>query len=175
MEKLFYANSHTFPSSEDALKHVLTYYYDCPSAKIVKNEHGKPFVLNTEEKLFVSVSHTNRALFIAVSTENVGLDAEPIDRNPDFEPILKRFPVEERTEIQNTEDFLRHWTVKESAVKWLGGTLARDLKKLSFVKNELKYDGLTIPVCITEKIVAGHIVTVCSERDFQNAEIVELL
>ncbi|MFQ9738168.1 MAG: 4'-phosphopantetheinyl transferase superfamily protein [Christensenellaceae bacterium] len=25
--------------------------------------------------------------------------------------------------------FLRHWTAKESVVKWLGGSLASDLKK----------------------------------------------
>lgn len=172
MEKLFYAHKTTFPSSEDALRHVLSHYLGCPSAKIVKNEHGKPFVENVKDKLFVSVSHTENLLFIAVSSENVGLDAEPIDRQTDYAPIVKRFPLEERAEIKTTADFLRHWTAKEATVKWLGGTLAHDLKKLSFINGVLQYDGIDIPIFVTEKIIENHFVTVCSERNFENAEIV---
>ena len=172
MEKLFYAHKTTFPSSIDALKHVLSRYFGCPSAQIVKDEHGKPFVENVKDKLFVSVSHTQNALFIAVSDENVGLDAEPVDRTPEFAPVLKRFPVEERAEIKTTADFLRHWTVKESAVKWLGGTLAHDLKKLSFSNNVLKYNGIELPVFLTERSIENHFVAVCCERDFTDAEIV---
>lgn len=172
MEKLFYAHKTTFSSSEEALKHVLSHYLGLPSAKIVKNEHGKPFVENVKDRLFVSVSHTESLLFVAVSDENVGLDAEPMDRQTDYVPIIKRFPLEERAEIRTVQDFLRHWTAKESAIKWLGGTLAHDLKKLRFVDGVLQYDGIDIPVFVTEKIIENHFVTVCSERDFACAKIV---
>ncbi len=172
MEKLFYMDKTAFSSSEDAAKHVLSQYFNLPSAKVVKNELGKPFIENTPYKLFLSVSHTDELLFIAVCDENVGIDAELKTRDVAYAHIVKRFPDDERAEIHNSADFLRHWTVKEAAVKWLGGKLAKDLKKLRYVDGRLTYDGIDVPVRITEKHVNGHVLSICSERDFEKSEII---
>lgn len=172
MEKLFYTNKTAFSSSEDAVKYVLARFLGYPSAKVVKNEQGKPFIENVAENLFVSVSHTGERLFIAFADENVGVDAENTKRDVAYQPILKRFCNEERNAIQTKDDFLSLWTVKESAVKWLGGTLARDLKKLRYVDGVLQYDGIDVPVVLTQKRVDENIVTICCVRDFKNVEMV---
>ncbi len=139
--------------------------------KIEKTENGKPY-LKSNIPLYFSVSHTNALLFIAFSDENIGVDVERIDRNVNYSTLLKKFPYTEREEISSATDFLTHWTAKEAAIKWLGGTLARDLKKLCFIKNQIWYDTLPLPICITSKLLDGHIITVCSERDFSNAELI---
>lgn len=171
MEKIFYTQKNKFPSTEDALRYILPRYFDRENAEIYRNENGKPY-LTDSQGLFFSVSHTKEMLFLAFSDENVGIDAELLEREIRLELLLKRFPQEERLEIFDKRDFLRHWVVKESAVKWLGGTLARDLDKLLFYKNELFYNDVQIPVFLTLKEISGHILCVCGERNFEKAEII---
>ncbi len=170
MEKIFYTEANAFPSSTQAIEYILKTYFDIPNARIVKSENGKPYLENPKYRLFFSVSHTKNKLFIAFSDENIGLDAEVLSREVDLPLLLRRFPVEERKEIQSTSDFLRHWTARESAIKWLGGTLASDLKKLSFIKDRLCYDGIDIPVPLVFLEIEGHILALCGERDFTRAE-----
>ncbi len=171
MEKLFCADVSAFSTSNEAVLFILREYFHLQNANIIRNENGKPYLENTDEKIFFSVSHTKDKLFIAFCDENVGVDAEPFNRNTNYLPILRKFPAEEREEIKTKEDFLLHWTVKESAVKWLGGTLAKDLSKLCYCNSTLSYNGLDIPVYVTTRFLNGHVLTVCSERDFSNAPL----
>ncbi len=173
MEKIFYTNPFTFSSSEEAVKYILHRYFHLSNAEITHTENGKPY-LQSVDGLFFSITHTKSKLFIAFSDRNVGMDAEEETRPFPPSALLSKFPIEERMEIQTTEDFLLHWTVKESAVKWLGGTLAHDFKKLTYVKEVLFYNGLEIPILITHQKIAGHILSICSERDFCNAEVILL-
>ncbi len=173
MEKIFYMDASRFPSSTAAVEYILSTRFQ-ERATIARTENGKPYLQNTTRRLFFSVSHTKKTTFIAFSDENVGVDAELIDRDVRYPAIVKRFPVEEREEITSVESFLTHWTVKESAVKWLGGTLAHDLGKLSFTKGVLLYQNVEIPVYRTTLRINGHILTVCSERDFTHAELIQV-
>ncbi len=125
MEKIFIVSQNAYPTSEIAVKDVLSKYFQMENAQIERGDHGKPFLVGGQAlPLFFSIAHTDNKLFIAVSNENVGIDAERIDRTVDYTPIVKRFSTNERKEITDTQTFLRHWTAKESAVKWLGGSLA---------------------------------------------------
>ncbi len=171
MEKIFYVQRAAFADTDDAVTHILATHFQLPKAKIIRTESGKPFLAGIEESLFFSVTHTGNGLFLAFSKENIGIDAERLDREISLPLLLKKFPVEEREEIRSTADFLLHWTVKESAVKWLGGTLARDLKKLTFVKNRLCYEGLEIPVYVRTLIFEDYILSVCCERDFSTTQV----
>lgn len=170
MEKIFCVNPSAFVSTDEALRRVLSDYCGITDAKIVRNENGKPFLEN--ERAFVSVSHTAGKLFIAFSDENVGIDAESAARTPDYLPIIKKFTAEERKEISSTCEFLRHWTVKESAVKWLGGSLSRDLNKLRFVDGKLFYGEIQLPVCVAFPPFDGFVIAVCGERDFSDVSII---
>ena len=174
MEKLFCADVSAFSTSTEAVRFVLREYFRIQNASVIRNENGKPYLENTKVPLFFSVSHTKEKLFLAFSSENVGIDAENLNRESNYLPILHKFPPVERKEIQSKDDFLLHWTVKESAIKWLGGTLAKDLNKLCFCNNTLSYNGLDIPVHITTHFFDGHVLTICSEKDFSSVPIIVL-
>ena len=174
MEKIFFAESSAFPTSISAVEKILATHFGIVNAQICRTENGKPYLKNPEKQLFFSISHTKNGLFIAFSDENVGIDAETLDRDVRYKSILRKFPFEEREEITCAEDFLRHWTVKESAVKWLGGTLAHDLSKLSYVNGVLRYERLELPIHVTTLQFQGHLLSVCGEKDFLNAEFILL-
>lgn len=172
MEKIFYTNRRNFPSSEAAVQKLLSEHFGIREAEILRTENGKPYLSGNVPPLFFSVSHTGDTLFIAFSDENVGIDAELASRQVDYLPIVRKFDESERREIVSRQDFLRHFVVKESAVKWLGGTLARDLYSLKFVRGRLFYGEIELPAAITLKNENGFLIAVCSERDFENAEFI---
>ena len=175
MEKIFYANKSDFETSEIAVKHILQKYFGIASPVILRSEHGKPYLENEKElKVYFSISHTKEMLFISVSNQNVGIDAENVQREVDYSPIAKKFPKEEQEEICSRGDFLLHWVVKESAVKWLGGTISLDLKKIAYSQEKITYDNRVIPVLSTIKKFKNHLVCVCCEKDFSNAEWISI-
>ncbi len=171
METIFYTDKSRYPSSVEFLKDVLIAHYGVENPLVDKTENGKPYLKSPKRALFFSVSHTDDKLYAVFSDENIGLDVEKMDRTLDYLPIAKKFPFEERQEIADCQAFLRHWTVKESTVKWLGGTLAHDLKKLTYAKNRLYYGELELPLHILVKEFDGYFLTLCKERDFGNVDI----
>ncbi len=166
MEKIFYADKRKFSSTTAAVQKILFDFYHVDGVHIVKNENGKPYIENPPFPLFLSVSHTDNALFIALSCENVGLDAERLDRKVAHGAIIAKFDKTEQAEIASNEAFLMHWTAKESAIKWLGGTLAHDLKALSFIDGKLTYKSVELPVSPTFIRFDNYLLSVCCEKDF---------
>lgn len=167
MLKIFYAKQKDYSSSSELLKKILNEYFSISEYEIFKNENGKPFLTfeNAQiERLFFSVSHTDFAYFIAVSSENIGIDAEPTTRTPNYLPILQKFSVEERETIFNSSDFLKLWTVKESAIKWLGGSIAKDLKKIVYINKTLTLNGLELPISVIEIEFFDHFLSICKEK-----------
>ncbi|MBQ8684685.1 MAG: 4'-phosphopantetheinyl transferase superfamily protein, partial [Clostridia bacterium] len=161
--------------SENAVQKILAEYFDVENAAILRTENGKPYLEKGKDiPLFFSVSHTKDALFIAFCDENVGIDAERLDKQVDYLPIIKRFSDTEREEINSKQAFLRNFTAKESAVKWLGGSLARDFRKLQFVDGKIVYGEIRLPVYTAFPAFDGFVVAVTSERDFSRAETILL-
>ena len=171
MEKIYYTDKCAFVDTDSAIRYLLSEFYALKDARILRTENGKPILDGTP--FFLSVSHTKDRLFIALSRDNVGLDAEDIQRVVDYSPIVKKFKPEERGEIRCTEAFLRHWTAKEAAVKWLGGTLARDLYKLDYIGGKMRYGELELPAKFTFLRFGECLLCVCGERDFEEAELIE--
>ena len=170
MDKIFYADNSVYTSYE-ALNKCLSDFFGIQNAKILRSKNGKPYL---ETGPHFSITHTNGRIYIAFSQETVGIDAESLTRRVDFTPIVKKFSDAERSEILSSEDFLRHWTVKESAVKFLGGTLAHDLKKLCFYQNRLTYENAIFPTTVTLLQHEGYILSVCGSERFKNAEFIQL-
>ena len=170
METIFYADSSAGPS-DARVKQILSRHFGMENATILRTKNGKPYVENGP---FFSVTHTEKRTYIAVSKENVGIDAEALSRAVEYQAILKRFPEAEREEITTPQEFLTHWTVKESAVKFLGGTLAHDLKKLAFIKNNLTYENKPFPASVTLVHHDGFFLAICGSKRFANAEIVPI-
>lgn len=175
MEKIFYANKSDFESSESAVKKIFRDYFEITSPNVLRTANGKPYLENEMDLgLYFSVSHTKEMLFIAVSNQPVGIDAENTNREVAYTAILNKFPDEERKEILSTRDFLLHWVAKESSVKWLGRTLAHDLKKITYIHGKLACENREIPALITVKEFQEHLVCVCCALDFSNAEWIAL-
>ena len=170
MEKIFFADKSAF-TTEAALKKIFSEYYGKNNVEILRTKNGKPYVQNAP---FFSVTHTKNRLYIAFSNEEVGLDAEALSRSTNYANIVKKFHPMEQEEISNTEDFLRHWVVRESAVKYLGGTIARDLHKLRFSNGNLTYENKAFPAKITFLQHEGFILAVCGNGDFSNAPFIPL-
>ena len=173
MEKIFYAKRSEYAKSDDAVKKILRERFNIENAVIVRSESGKPYLSNARElSLFFSVSHTDETLFVAVSDQNVGIDAELLSRKVEYAPIVGKFDERERNEIRTKEDFLRHFTAKESAVKWLGGTLAHDLRALRYTQGRMIYQEVELPAYLAFPTFNGYVVAVCADRDFSDAEFI---
>jgi phosphopantetheinyl transferase len=164
MEKIFHTTINAYPDSKTALRFVLREFLGIENAEISKNENSKPFLIRTPYPLHFSISHTNNKLFIAFCDENVGLDVESLDRDVLCAPIIKKFHITEREEITSAELFLRHWTAKEATVKWLGGTLAKDLYKLDFIDGQMRYGEILLPLHFAFFTIENYLLCICAER-----------
>ena len=167
MKKIFYTNKSAFASSAEALSVIFTHYLQIDDVIIEKTSNGKPFCKQSPTPLFFSVTHTKQMLFIAFSDCEIGIDAELTTRK--ISPsVLKKLQTD------NDTDGLRLWTIKESAVKWLGGTIARDFKKLRYENGNVFYNNAPLPVLVTHFEKEGHLLSVCCEHNFENAEWIPL-
>ena len=158
MEKIFYADKSAYPNSEVGVKKILAEYYGLHEPVILRGEHGKPYL---KDGPHFSVTHTKERLYIAFSSKPLGLDAESLSRNPFYQTVILNFPPEEQAEIISPEAFLKHWVVKESAVKYLGSSLAHDLKNFAYIGGKLLYKGEPFPADIQLLTHEGYILSVC--------------
>ena len=85
---------------------------------------------------YVSMSHCSDALLIGWSATKIGVDIERKDRQFQAHKVSKRFFSNyENCEIENLppsqlkELVLKRWVVKEAAVKWQRGKIARNINQ----------------------------------------------
>lgn len=114
--------------------------------EIVRDNMGKPHLGGVHAaKLQFNLTHTETKLLIAVAEEPVGVDMESLQRNIDYELILRRYFTEserhdfiESVQAQNTdkrEVFIKGWTRKEAVLKAVGtGLSAMREYEISFDK-----------------------------------------
>ena len=146
------------------VKRILEEDYNIPHPQIAHSENGKPYIL--PKQVHFSVTHTKERLFIAFSSKNIGLDAESFTREVNYSSILQSYFSEiEGKEIANTQDFLRHWVTKESFIKYMGGTIAYDFKKINYIDGRLAYCGRNVNTHLQFLQIQGHILAICSEED----------
>lgn len=133
--------------------------------------NGKPFLKSGE--MFFNISHCAEGVAVVVDTEPVGIDVQEIGGFN--EKVAKRFFNEsENKRINASPDkakaFTRIWTLKESAIKCEGKSLA-NLGEFSFgdyenffEKYEKKFS------CLSEKNV---LISVCGDRYFDKIKNVK--
>jgi len=89
---------------------------------IAVTDRGKPYFPGSQWHF--SISHTKRRVFCALSRENVGLDAEEMDRNIRPELAEKILSPGEKSQYDRAEDkrlaLLKFWVLKEAAAKRSG-------------------------------------------------------
>ena len=93
-----------------------------PMPQIRVTEAGKPYFPHSPWHF--SISHTKRRVFCVLSRENVGIDAEELDRKIDLKLADKVLSPGERARFDAAEDkrkaLLTFWVLKEAAVKLAG-------------------------------------------------------
>ena len=171
-DKLFYAKKDAFPSSKAAIEKILSEVYGIDHPVLSYTKNGKPFLESSE--IHFSITHTDELLFLAFSDEEIGIDAEKITRDPHYLPILKRLHSSVREKITSQATFLQVWTAIESVIKYMGGTLAHDLKDLSLQNERLYFQGSPLPATVFTQVFEGHFVSVCG-KNFENVPFMELL
>jgi phosphopantetheinyl transferase len=100
-----------------------------PLPEICKTELGKPYF--RDNGLHFSISHTKEHVFCCVSTRNVSIDAEEMDR-PVGTGMLRMLSPRERALCAVDGDLLRLWVLKESFAKLTGKGIGNYLKTTEF-------------------------------------------
>ncbi len=155
MNYLYIAPRKNYPISSALITHILSTYHALPSVEILYTENGKPYV---EAPIYFSLSHTESLICLAVSEKEVGVDMERIDRAVDFPVIASRyFPYRSP---KTKEEFLELWVQMESAVKFIGGTLAVDGKKCTLEENQVFHPDY--PPLFTQRVHHdNHVICLC--------------
>ena len=138
---------------------------------ILMSEKGKPYIDGS--KILFNISHCDGLAVCVLSDKPVGVDCESV-RKASTAVMKKCFGNNEADYINNCENrnnaFTRIWTLKESAIKCEGKSLA-DLGEFSFgdyenffEKYEKKFS------CLSEKNV---LISVCGDRYFDKIKNVK--
>lgn len=149
--------------SHDFLFRVLENFYGIPPQPLLYNENGKPCL--SENPVYFSLTHSREATAVAVSATPVGLDAEYLKKQRNYNFIKNRLSAEERAEITDQTAFYKNWTAKESYVKFLGGALSELYPRLAFVDGKLTDNGNFPPVEIRFFTKNDYLFALCRDRD----------
>ncbi len=96
---------------------------------IKKNAAGKPFADYYGVRHHISIAHTHKKVFCAVSSDlSVGVDIERKDR-PVSSDLRDRMMDAYENRLLKAVNTLRIWTIKEALIKLDGKKLGVDLKK----------------------------------------------
>ena len=103
-------------------------------------EPGKAPFLNSLNG-FISISHTDKKLFLAWAPHKIGIDIENRNRKFNAKSLVSRFFKEdEKKELSIYENFifreevLKYWIMKESAFKWQSIKKSNDFFQWEWLK-----------------------------------------
>lgn len=128
-----------FHHSRGYVREVLSPIFDIPELKIpLLAPPSKPPLLPSGMGV-VSFSHCIDGLLIGWSSNNIGVDIERSDRLFNANSILNNYYSKNEKEIIKSLDeekimpkVLSYWVRKEAAVKFLRGSIFRDLSNLEY-------------------------------------------
>ncbi len=90
---------------------------------------------------FISISHTDKKLFLAWAPNKIGIDIENRNRKFNANSLVSRFFKEdEKKELsiyENSilrEEVLKYWMIKESAFKWQSTKKSTDFFQWEWLK-----------------------------------------
>ena len=136
--------------------------------EISVGKNGKPFL--NGNGLFFNISHCAEGVAVVLDTAPVGIDVQ--ETGGFNEKVAKRFFDEDENKKINAspdraEAFTRIWTLKESAIKCEGKSLA-NLDEFSFGNYESFFEKFEKKFsCLREKNV---LISVCGNRYFDEAQ-----
>ncbi len=158
MLEIFYTKKPV--SSDDFIRRILSEYYNIPNAVICKSIHGKPYL--QKGKICFNLTHSKGLTALAVGKREVGLDCESLAGKA-RPAVLAKFSERERGEIFSVPDFYRHWTARESYVKYLGEQLAALWRKVEFYRGKIYLRGEEANVPLLQFEAENYVFSICGE------------
>ena len=106
-----------------------------------KNQYGKPYLLDFQDKISFNISHSSGLIVLALSEDidTIGIDVEKKDRVMDLDISTTVFTEHELLEHSTLakqirqERFFDRWTLKESYMKAVGKGFSLSPKSFGFV------------------------------------------
>ena len=109
-------------AGRELLRQLYTAQTGAPLPEILVTDRGKPFF--RESPWHFSISHTKGHAFCVLSRENVGIDAEELDRRVNPALAKKILSTGEFAQYEAASDrnraLLNFWVLKEAAAKYSG-------------------------------------------------------
>ena len=109
-------------AGRELLRQLYTAQTGEPLPEILVTDRGKPFF--RESPWHFSISHTKGHAFCVLSRENVGIDAEELDRRVNPALAKKILSAGELAQYEAASDrnraLLTFWVLKEAAAKYSG-------------------------------------------------------
>ena len=109
-------------AGRELLRQLYTAQTGDPLPEILVTDRGKPFF--RESPWHFSISHTKGHAFCVLSRENVGIDAEELDRRVNPALAKKILSTGEFAQYEAASDrnraLLNFWVLKEAAAKYSG-------------------------------------------------------
>lgn len=150
------------------LKAVL-FRHGAAQTELRTGKNGKPEM----EGICFNLSHSDELVICAVSKKPVGCDVEKIKKLPKH--VAERFFCESEcrhlksvTKEQQSTEFFRIWTMKESYMKMTGEGMSLPLSQFEMVFEEgkvmVRRDGKVLPCFIREYEMPDYKVTVCAKE-----------
>lgn len=156
MLEIFYTKQ---PVQSDAfIAKILGKYYNIPNPAICKSIHGKPYL--QKGKICFNLTHSKGLTALAVGKHEVGFDCESLSGKP-RPAVLGKFTEREKSEISSVQDFYRHWTARESYVKYLGEQLAALWRKVEFFGGKIYVRGEEAGVPVLQFDLDGYTFSIC--------------
>lgn len=156
MLEIFYTKQ---PVQSDAfIAKILGKYYNIPNPAICKSIHGKPYL--QKGKICFNLTHSKGLTALAVGKHEVGFDCESLAGKP-RPAVLGKFTEREKGEISSVQDFYRHWTARESYVKYLGEQLAALWRKVEFFGGKIYVRGEEAGVPVLQFDLDGYTFSIC--------------
>lgn len=156
MLEIFYTKQ---PVQSDAfIAKILGKYYNIPNPAICKSIHGKPYL--QKGKICFNLTHSKGLTALAVGKHEVGFDCESLSGKP-RPAVLGKFTEREKGEISSVQDFYRHWTARESYVKYLGEQLAALWRKVEFFGGKIYVRGEEAGVPVLQFDLDDYTFSIC--------------
>ena len=140
---------------DDALQMLLG-----KKTSMAKRPGGAPYLVGDDH--FVSLSHKDNYLILAVSTRPVGVDIEKLADKPTYYRIADSY-FAEKIEEGDVQGFFRSWTRREAYGKLLGTGLTTEVMGLDMQRQHLQNNGEN--VYFVEYIVDDYMITAASFYD----------
>ena len=146
--------------SDEFIRFILRRYYNIPNPTICKTIHGKPYLLKS--KICFNLTHSKGLTALAVGKHQIGFDCESLSGKP-RPAVLSKFTEREKGEILTVQDFYRHWTARESYIKYLGEQLAALWRKVEFYRGHIYLRGELTDAHITQFEMDNYVFSICGD------------